>query len=395
MSTPNRRMMKYTEVQPDKQDLKEGLMLFQGIDLHTNKFTVCTRSEKSSVENPKDRTMATYDLTEAGLAAYFKTLSGEVYVLIEATITSFCFARLIQERVKEVIIANTYELKQISLSRKNTDKVDADTLCRIVKMQVLSGERTISPVTIPPVEIQDLRSLFSTYRLLRKMTTQVKNRIHSLLKEKLYGFTQEEIFDKKSRVKIRTLEAGSAMSMQVNLLLDKLERDEADLASLKEEILLRAAPYLKEIDILTSLKGVSVFIAIAIITDIIEVNRFKDSKHFTSYLRSAPHVANSNTSVSIRGTQKKGRKLSATLLSESLNHVLKASSKLDKWYNRMIQYKKPGLVRTGLRRRVFAEIYQMLKKGEYHYGREPSKHEAKMRQYKNLLKKHQILEKCA
>jgi hypothetical protein len=44
-------------------------------------------------------------------------------------------------------------------------------------------------------------------------------------------------------------------------------------------------------------------------------------------------------------------------------------------------------VRTGLRRRVFAEIYQMLKKGEYHYGRDAAKHEAKMYQYRRLLKK--------
>jgi transposase len=80
--------------------------------------------------------------------------------------------------VKEVIVANTYELKQISLSRTNTDKIDADILCRTLKMHVLSGERIMSPVTIPPLEIQDLRSLFSTYRLCKKQTTQVKNRVH-------------------------------------------------------------------------------------------------------------------------------------------------------------------------------------------------------------------------
>jgi transposase len=89
--------------------------------------------------------------------------------------------------------------------------------------------------------------------------------------------------------------------------LDKLERDEADIETLKDKILIQAEPFMTQIDILTSMKGISVFIAIAIITDIISVSRFKDSKHFTSYLRSAPHVANSNTSVNIRGTNKKGR----------------------------------------------------------------------------------------
>ena len=117
------------------------------------------------------------------------------------------------------------------------------------------------------------------------------------------------------------------------------------------------------------------------------VNRFKDSKHFTSYLRSAPRVSNSNTSTSIKGTNKKGRKLSATLLTQSLNHILDSSLKLRAWYERLSEYKKAGLVRMRLRRRVFSEIFQMLKKGEYHYGREAQKHEMKIRQYKQFLEK--------
>jgi transposase len=156
-------------------------------------------------------------------------------------------------------------------------------------------------------------------------------------------------------------------------------------ATLKEQILIHAAPFMKEIEILTSMKGVSVFIAIAIIADIIEVSRFRNSKAFTSYLRSAPRVSSSNTSTSIRGINKNGRKVAATLLTQSLNHVLKVSGKLRRWYERLCRYKKSGLVRTGLRRRVLAEIYQMLKKGEYHYGRDEKNHEAKMHHYRRLL----------
>jgi transposase len=300
--------------------------------------------------------------------------------------------------VKEVIIANTYELKQISLARCNTDKIDADKLCRIIKMQVLSGEQAVSPVTLPPKEIQDLRSMFTSYRLMKKQETQIKNRIHSLVKEQLYGFTQEAIFGRKSRQQIRELAPGTAMHMQINLLLDLLEGMEAQVERLKERIQVQGEPFMAQIDILTSMKGVSVFIAIAIIADIIEVNRFRNSKAFTSYLRSAPKSANSNTSVSVRGTNKAGRKLSATLLTQSLNHAMAASVKLRRWYERLSEYKKKGLVRTGLRRRIMAELYQMLKKGEYHYARDPEKHALKMKEYRRLLerqKKGEVLQKNA
>jgi transposase len=363
-------------------------MNFIGIDLHTNRFTCCYRNERSSVDNPQDKRVETFELTDQGLARFFTTLDEDTYVLIEATITTFSFARLFKDRVKAVVVANTYELRQISLARCNTDQLDADKLCRIIKMQALTGEQLVSPVTIPPKEIQDLRGLFSTYRLYQKQKVQLKNRIHSLLKEQLYGFTQEEIFSRKSRQQIRTISSDPALKFQLNQLLDRLERDEADVAALQEQVLLHAEPFMKQIDILTSMKGVSVFIAIAIIADIIDVSRFKNSKHFTSYLRSAPRVANSNTSVSIRGTNKKGRKLSATLLTQPLHHMLRASPKLQKWYDRLTEGKKPGLVRTGLRRRVLAELYQMLKKGEYHYGRDKENHEKKMRQYHKFLEKN-------
>ena len=316
-------------------------------------------------------------------------------MLIEATITTFTFARLFRHLVKEVMVANTYELKQISLARCNTDKIDADKLCRIMKMQVLSGEQTLSPVTIPPKAIQDLRALFSTYRLMKKQHTQLKNRIHSLLKEQLYGFTQEEIFSKKRRLAIRELCDDSLLSFQVNLLLDRLERDEGDVAAVKERILVAGAAFMREVDILTSMKGISAFIALAVIADVIEVIRFKNAKSFTSYLRSAPKGAASNTSSSVRWTNKQGRKLSSTLLTQSLNHALEASVKLRKWYGRLSAYKKAGVVRTGLRRRILTEMYQMLKKGEYHYGREVEKHKAKMTAYKKVFESQAFLEKSA
>ena len=116
-------------------------MKFIGIDLHTNRFTCCYRDERSSVENPKDRLIETFNLDTQGLASFYSTLTSDTYVLVEATITTFSFVRLFKDRIKEAIIANTYELKQISLARCNTDKIDADKLCRIVKAQVLSGER--------------------------------------------------------------------------------------------------------------------------------------------------------------------------------------------------------------------------------------------------------------
>ena len=242
-------------------------MQFIGIDLHTNRFTCSYRDEQSCADPKKKGRLQTFELNDVGITRFTQTLTKETYVLVEATITTFSFVRLIRPFVKEVIVANTYELKQISMARNNTDKIDADILCRVLKMQVLSGEQTISPVVTPPEPIQELRGLYTTYLALQKQVTQNKNRIHSLLKERLYGFTQAEIFGKGYREKIRRIENGTAMSCQITRLLKSIEHLEEQIAEIKEEILVRAEPYMREIDILTSMKGISVFIAIAIIAD--------------------------------------------------------------------------------------------------------------------------------
>jgi hypothetical protein len=146
---------------------------------------------------------------------------------------------------------------------------------------------------------------------------------------------------------------------------------------------LEAAEFTPQIEILTGMKGVGVFIAI--IADIMDTGRFRNSKAFASYLRSAPRASNSDTSVSIRGANKKGGKFSAALLTQPLNHVPDASVKLKRWYGSLTGYKKPVLVRAGLGRRVSAGIFQMLKKGECHYCGDARNHEAKPLKYRRFF----------
>jgi transposase len=167
-------------------------------------------------------------------------------------------------------------------------------------MQVLSGEQQISPVMIPPKVIQDLRALFSTYALIRKLITAIKNRIHSLLKQNLFPFTKEYIFGKKTRPSIRAISEDPVLSLQLGLLFDLLESLENKADEFADQILLTVAPFSRQIDVLTGMKGVSVFNAVVIMADIVSVDRFPNSKHFTSYLRNAPRVESSNEKTIIK-----------------------------------------------------------------------------------------------
>jgi hypothetical protein len=56
----------------------------------------------------------------------------------------------------------------------------------------------------------------------------------------LYGFTQEEIFDKQSGKKIREISGESALKFPINHLMDWLERNDADAEAPKVHILRQA-----------------------------------------------------------------------------------------------------------------------------------------------------------
>jgi transposase len=360
-------------------------MRYVGIDIHTNRFTCCYLGD-----DPKAKRMETFDLDEAGLKRFYATIGKDTYVLIEATINTFSFVTLFKDLVKEVIVANTYQLKSVGVPGKKTDKIDATKLAEKLKAQVVSGVQQIVPVTIPPKETRDLRALFTTYRMLRKEIGRTKNRIHSLLKENLYPFTKEYIFGKKTRKDIRKISEDEVLTFQINLLMDTLEHLEESFEVVVERIQLAGAPFMREIDILTSMAGISVITALALVADVITVTRFRNAKHFASYLRSVPRVESSNDKTIIKSTTKAGRKLSITLLSQSLNHFRDKNQKLQRWYEHVKIFKKKGVVRMALCRRVFIEIYQMMKKGEYHYFRDVRLHEKKMSEYTKFLEKHEV-----
>lgn len=366
-------------------------MKYIGIDLHSNKFTCCFLYDQNNRKK-----LITYNLDSQGIKDFLAQVNTQTSIMVEASTNTFSFVQRIKNHANQVIIANTHKLKLISLVKKKTDKIDAEKLAIVLKMQLKSNQRMFEPVHLPDRLIQRLRSLFTTYRLYRKHITGIKNRIHSLYKQELMPFTKEYIFGKKSRVFLRGVTINPQTDFQLDLLFAELETLEASIHRLTCYIMYLAKPYLSQIDILTSMKGISVITAIALIADISDLSRFTNSKKLASYLRSAPGIDSSNETVRLLSTNKMGRKLSVTLLSQSLNHFRDSNVKLRIWYQTKIeQGKKRGKIRMALCRRVFTEIFQMLKKKEYHHYRNERNHIMKMQAYTKFLNNYSVPDKYA
>ena len=361
-------------------------MTYLGIDLHSNQFTCCF------LEEGEKTVTKVFTLETASLHEFYKLLNKNTYIMVEASTNTFKFVELIEHKVKQVFIANTFKLKLISMVKKKTDKVDAEKLAIFLKMQITSNEELIKPVYKPDEKTQVLRALFTSYKLIRKQIVSTKNRIHALLKQNLMPFTKTYIFGKAGRETIKSLTMSESLKFQLYTFFELLESNEAYCQKIKDRILLEGACYKREIELLTSMKGLSVFTGIALMADISTISRFKNSKHFASYLRSAPGVDSSNERTRNLATNKCGRRLSIILISQALNHFRDNNPKINSWYNKVIEYKPKGKARMAICRRVFTEIFQMLKKGEYHYFRDEENHRMKYKKYQAFLEKNGFFE---
>ena len=360
-----------------------------GIDLHTNRFNSCIINK-----NGQQKKM-NYDLTPESLGKFISSIDKNTYVMLEASVNSFKFYDLIKDKAKEVIVGNTHKLKLISFVDEKTDKIDAEKIAKYLKLQIKGEEKLFEPVYVPEQKIRELRSLFTTYGLLNKQIRSTKNRIHSILKQNMHSFYKESIFTKKCRIKIMNLDMEEAFHFQIELLFGELDFLENKKEKIIEKIMIEGSKYIKEIDILTSMTGISVLSAIAIISDAADISRFPNQRKFTSYLRSTPGVENSNETTKHKKTSKFGRGLTLSLITQSYAHFKNGNPRMRRYYNKSYGKKKNGTIRMAIFRNVFTEIFHMLNKKEYHWYRNEILHQKKMNEYYKILEKNGVIFKEA
>ena len=85
-------------------------------------------------------------------------------------------------------------------------------------------------------------------------------------------------------------------------------------------------------------------------SDIADINRFKNAKGFCSYLRSAPKVDSSNKMIHIGKINKNSRRLSMELLIQSVHHF-RDCKKFNYFYKKKSKEKSKRKVRVALIRK--------------------------------------------
>jgi len=340
---------------------------YHGVDLHSTNFLVNTIVKKN--DGSVERNFKKVYLDEIK-TKFISHLTKSDYVCLEASTGSFTFAKLLKPHVKDVFVINPFDFKALYLSGRKTDKIDAKKLANKLKYHIEANdpEDGFPSVFIPDDKVTELRGLFSTYELYKKQKNALKNRVHSIIKQNLIHYDSVTLFTHFDTI-MPTLKLNERDKKTILLLYEDILHFEARQEQIKEEILSTGYQrFANEIKLIIGIPGISVFIACAILADIGCIQRFKNSKKFCSYLRSAPKIDASNEKIKNGSINKKGRKLSFSFVLQGLIHIIKTNPNFKEFQSKNIVGKNKCKVRSALIRKTFEMLFYMLKnKTEYKY----------------------------
>lgn len=338
---------------------------FISLDLHSDNFTAGYLSEKGSDFETKK-----FSLDTASLEKFKKTLTKEDYIIVEISTNTFWFYDQVKELVKECFVVEAGKITEIYKTNFKTDKKDAEKLARRLRIAVLSGDpkKELPLVYVPTPEQRELRSLISSYYDLKMQIVRNKNIIHSLLNMNGKKIKNDSVTNKNMKEKIMTSDIPENTKLQIDIYYELIDELEKRIKKLEEKIKTEGLKIFEnEVRILVSIKGISVFSAIVIMTDILDISRFEKAKNLCSYLRTAPGIDASNQTIKIKHINKHSRKLSLSLMLQSITHFRNADEKFENFYQRKIKGNKYGRTRVAICRKIVVAIFYMLKKKELFY----------------------------
>jgi transposase len=268
---------------------------------------------------------------------------------------------LLAKHVVRVELANPKELKAISAAAVKTDRIDANVLAQLARLNYLPTAYAA------PKEIRDLRLYVRHREFLIRQRTQCKNRIHAvLIKYNLLSPTAD-LFGVVGREWLaQLLEGGRLRPAAIRVIVEHLALIDQINEHIKAiEQSLELAPGQKAaVKLLTGVPGVGKTIATTIVAEIGDVERFHSPKALCNWAGLTPRVRNSGAVMRHGRISKQG----STFLRGAMTRAATVASRSSKrWYfvheDLSKRCGRKG-AKVAVARRLLTVIYHMLTRKE-------------------------------
>jgi transposase len=202
------------------------------------------------------------------------------------------YDQLISKGYNCAILAPTELLRSTTGFKKKTDKKDASYIYETVRGHVLAGNK-LHDVWVPDQELREDRDIVRTRFDLTKKITGIKIQIQALLKK--YGVTKCDNIENWSVSFIHWLtyeikNMGNGFKLSLSSLLRQLSFLETECKFIEKEVkkISKKERYKNQYDELIKIKGVGLLTSMTFLTEIGDVNRFKNRRQIGAYLGLVP-----------------------------------------------------------------------------------------------------------
>lgn len=283
-------------------------------------------------------------------------------VALEATTNSWTVAEILEPHVARVVVSNPLKTKAIAESTIKTDKVDSETLARLLRAGFLPE------VWHPSAEFQLLRQLTVFYASLINDRTRVKNRLQSLFHRRLIQCPVTELF---SRAGLQWMDSLQ-LSEHDRLILELARQQVVELNDEIQEVGHRVAALAQEnhsVKLLMTLPGVSIMTAACLVGSIGDVTRFRDGDHVASYFGLVPRVKQSADHCYLGPITKTGNNQVRKMLVLAARNLRSHPGPLGAYFRRMAKRKHINVAATATARKLVTVAFLILENGEpYRYA---------------------------
>ena len=280
-----------------------------GLDLGDRNSWYCVLDESGQIQlEQRVRTTAT------ALREVFSEMPGS-RIALEIGTHSPWISRLLSELGHEVIVANARKVRLIAESRKKDDRMDAQTLARLARID----PQLLSPVKHRSAQAQaDLMMIRARAGLVRARTGLV-NTARGLAKsygERLRGCNVRNMNPEKAE--------GLSPELQSALepLLAGIEVLSERIREYNERIEKLAQDSYPQVALLKQIKGVGTLISLTYMLTLEDPHRFRKRRDVGCYLGLQPGRRNSGQSEPQLHISKEGDPYLRTLLVQGAQHIL-------------------------------------------------------------------------
>ena len=169
--------------------------------------------------------------------------------------------------------------------------------------------------------------------------------------------------------------------------LELLWRVEEEKERIVKEIILAGEPLKEAVKLLMTIKGITPLTALAFLADVGDIERFKKQKKMNAYLGLVPKVKDSGGKSKSGHINRESRKLTRTILTQSIYHISNSSPTLRKFYEDLGKRRGAGRARIALIRKICGTMRSMLLTGECYRWMNDVLFERKLKDYEKVLEK--------